>query len=113
MAWDELTEMWDKMQSVMRNAREEARSLLSPAHQAVALLAASKQRSEDAFLQTSVLGLARHIRPVVRGSAIILGDIRGDTGKSTTTRHTTKQFTVCCFVICCICLILPAAGSTR
>jgi len=81
MAWDELTEMWDKMQSVMRNAREEARSLLSPAHQAVALLAASKQRSEDAFLQTSVFGLARHIRPVVRGSAIILGDMRGDTGE--------------------------------
>jgi len=81
MAWDELTEMRDKMQSAIRNAREEARSLLSPAHQAVALLAASKQRGEDTFLQTSVFGLAKHVMPVVRGSAIILGDVRGNTGE--------------------------------
>lgn len=79
-AWDELTDMWRKMQQVMRGVREEACSLLTPAQQAQALLSTRNAR-HNFVAEAAVLGLARHVQVVMRGSSLVMGDARGDTGE--------------------------------
>jgi len=95
-AWDELTDMWRKMQQVMRGVREEACSLLTPTQQARALLS-TRITSHNFVAEAAVLGLARHVQVVMRGSSLVMGDARGDTGEEMSSwwiRRCCKQLSV-------------------